>query len=215
MSVTSRLPHQRCGSSGLRNGLVLELARRHRSVPLELAQHVALEARVRDEELGAPALVRVAPTAPAAPHSRLDERQRLDRPDVRVPLEELLLDPQQPVELRDVVRAEPAPEDELLRRCDGRDRVDLQEAELPHGVEDASSPSRRGAARGPRCAALPPSTRSSRRRRLALEAPADIGRGVGLGRRVAARRPRVEPVRVACRRAAQPSRRARAPRARQ
>ena len=75
------------------NGVVLELARRHRSVALELAQHIALEARVLDEELGAPALVRVAPTAPAPPHPRLHERQRLDRPDVRVPLEELLLDP--------------------------------------------------------------------------------------------------------------------------
>ncbi len=32
--------------------------------------------------------------------------------------------------------AEPAPEDELLRRRDGGDRVDLQEAEPLHGVED-------------------------------------------------------------------------------
>ena len=119
-----------------RSGLVLELARRHRSVAVELAQDIALEARVLDEELGAPTLVRVAPTAPAPPHPRLDERQRLDRPDVRVPLEELLLDPQQAVELRDVVRAESAPEHELLRRRDGGDRVDLEEAEPLHGVED-------------------------------------------------------------------------------
>ena len=134
--MTSRLPHQRCGSSGLGDGLVLELARRHRSVPVELAQYVALEACIALEELVAPALVLVVPAPPAAPHPRLDERQRLDRPDVRVPLEELLLDPQQAVELRDVVRPEPAPEHELLRRRDGGDRVDLQEAEPLHGVED-------------------------------------------------------------------------------
>ena len=119
-----------------RNGLVLEVARRHRPVPLELAQHVALEARVLDEELGAPALVRVVPTASAAAHARLHERQRLDRPDVRVPLEQLPLIPEEAVELGDVVRAETTPEHELLRWSDGRDRVDLEEAERAHRVEN-------------------------------------------------------------------------------
>ena len=38
---------------------------------------------------------------------------------------------------RDVVGAEPAPEDEVLRGRDGRDRVELQEAEPSHGLEDA------------------------------------------------------------------------------
>ena len=71
-----------------------------------------------------------------APHPRLEEREILDRPDVRVPLEELLLVPEQPIELGDVVRAEPAPEDELLRRRDRRDRVDLEEAEPADRVED-------------------------------------------------------------------------------
>ena len=128
-------PAMRLVRSGDR--VVLELARRHRSVPVELAQHVALEARIALEELVSPALVRVVAAPPAAPHPRLDEWERLHRPDVRVPLEELLLYPQQPVELRDVVRPEPAPEHELLRRRDGGDRVDLQEAEPLHGVEDA------------------------------------------------------------------------------
>ena len=116
--------------------LVLELAREHRPVALELAQDVALEARVRLQELGAPTLVRVLPTPPATPHARLHERQRLDRPDVRVPLEQLPVDPEQAVELGDVVRPEPAPEDELLRRRDRRDGIDLQEAEPANRVED-------------------------------------------------------------------------------
>jgi hypothetical protein len=32
---------------------------------------------------------------------------------------------------------EPAPEDQALRGCDGGDRVDLEEAEPAHGLEDA------------------------------------------------------------------------------
>mgnify|MGYP003457244285 CR=1 FL=1 len=32
--------------------------------------------------------------------------------------------------------AEPAPEDQMLRRCDGRDRIELQEAEAADGVQD-------------------------------------------------------------------------------
>src|SRR5262249_56570512 len=49
--------------------------------------------------------------------------------------------PEQALELVRVVGAEPAPEDELLRRRHGRDRVELEEADAPDGVEDA----RRGA----------------------------------------------------------------------
>jgi len=44
--------------------------------------------------------------------------------------------PQESIEIGDVARTKPAPEDEVLRRCDRRDRVDLQEAELPDRVED-------------------------------------------------------------------------------
>ena len=51
-----------------------------------------------------------------------------------------------------VERAEPAEEDELLRRRDGGDRVHLQEAEPSHGVEHA----RRGAVEQLRAHGDPP-----------------------------------------------------------
>ena len=63
--------------------------------------------------------------------------QVLDRPDERVPLEQPSLFPQEPVELGAVDSAEPAPEDELLRRRDGRDGVHLEEAEAPDRLQDA------------------------------------------------------------------------------
>ena len=44
--------------------------------------------------------------------------------------------PEEAVELGDVVGTEPAPEDEVLRGRDGRDRVDLQEAEVTDGLDD-------------------------------------------------------------------------------
>src|SRR5439155_7747226 len=53
-----------------------------------------------------------------------------------VPFEERPVFPEEAVELRGVVRSEPAPEDELLRRGDGRDRVELEEAEVTDGVDD-------------------------------------------------------------------------------
>ena len=109
-----------------RGRLVLELARRHRSVVIELAQDIALEARVLDEELGAPTLVRVAPTAPAPPHPRPPSGSDSIGQMYALPLEELPLVPQQAVELRNVVH-QSTPEHELLRRRDGRDRVDLEE----------------------------------------------------------------------------------------
>ena len=72
------------------------------------------------------------------PHQRANQRQRLDRIDERVPFEEAPLDPEQAVELARIERAEPAPEDEVLRRRDGGDRVELQEAEPANRVEDAA-----------------------------------------------------------------------------
>src|SRR5438067_2793806 len=99
----------------------LDLARQQRSAQLELAQEETLEARVRLQEFGASALVHRG--AALAPHAGADERIVLQRPDERAPLEQLALLPQQAVELGGVVGAEPAPEDELLRRRDGRDRV--------------------------------------------------------------------------------------------
>jgi hypothetical protein len=71
-------------------------------------------------------------------HTGAEQREVLDRPDVGVPLDELALVPEQAVELAGVVRAEAAPEDELLRRCDGRDRVDLEEAEPANRLEDVA-----------------------------------------------------------------------------
>ena len=71
-----------------------------------------------------------------APHERLEQRQVLARVEERVPLDELALLPQEPVELGGVERAETAPEDEVLRRRDGRDRVELEEAEPAHGLEN-------------------------------------------------------------------------------
>ena len=56
----------------------------------------------------------------APPHSGLDNRQRIARPEIGVPLEELLLLPQQPVQFGPVVHcAQPAEEYEVLRWRDG------------------------------------------------------------------------------------------------
>ena len=114
--------------------VVAQVAREHRPVPLELAQHVAPEGGVRAQELRRVPLRRRRSRAAAA-HASPEQRQRLDRPDEGVPLEQLSLLPEEAVELRDVVRAESAPEHELLRRSDGRDRVDLEVAEPPDRVE--------------------------------------------------------------------------------
>ena len=65
--------------------------------------------------------------APGLAHPRADQREVFDRVDERVPLEELPLLEEQSVELGSVVGAEPAPEDEVLGRRDGRDRVDLED----------------------------------------------------------------------------------------
>jgi hypothetical protein len=76
----------------------------------------------------------------AAAHERPEQRQILDRVEEGVPLDELPLLPEQAVELGRVERPEPAPEDEVLRRGHRRDRVELEEAEPAHGVEDLPSP---------------------------------------------------------------------------
>ena len=116
---------------------------------LELAEHVPPEPRLLLQELLRPAVP--LEVAPGLAHPRPDQRQVLDRPDERVPLEELPLLPQQPVELGAVVRAEPAPEDEVLRRRHRRDRVDLEEAEpadrVEHVVAEPSSSCARTAMR--------------------------------------------------------------------
>jgi hypothetical protein len=71
-------------------------------------------------------------------HARSQQWKILDRPDVRVPLEELAFVPDQAIELGGIVRTEAAPEDELLRRRDGRDRIDLEEAQAVNCLEDVA-----------------------------------------------------------------------------
>ena len=128
ITATPRLPYQPSAStSGARR---LRFSGEHRPVALELSEHEALEGGVLLQKLDARAARSGLPAPPA--HPGLQNRQRLRRPDERVPLEELLLLPEQAVELGDVVGAEAAPEDELLWRRDRRDRVDLQEAESPN-----------------------------------------------------------------------------------
>ena len=73
---------------------------------------------------------------PVAPHPRTDQRERLDRPDEGVPLEQRLLDPEQAIELSSVKLAQAAPEDEQLRRGDRRDRIQLEKAEPAHRLEN-------------------------------------------------------------------------------
>src|SRR5215207_1160351 len=115
---------------------VLEVARQQRPAPFELAEDVPPESSLLLQELARPALPLVA--APRLAHPRADEWQVFERPDERVPLEEFPLFPQKAIELRLVERAEPAPEDELLRRRDSRDRIDLEEAEPADRLENVA-----------------------------------------------------------------------------
>src|SRR5205809_95036 len=119
-------------------GAVLELATEQRPPVLELTQHVAAKACVPLEEIARPALPGRCVGAAVSPHPRADQRQRLDRPDEGVPLEQLPLDPQQPVELAGAVTTEPAPKDKVLRRRHRGDRIELKEAEPPYRLEHAA-----------------------------------------------------------------------------
>src|SRR3954468_6194049 len=71
--------------------VVLDLAREQRSAPLELAQDVTPERRVLLQVVDQPAVER----AVTPRHARPDQRQVLDRPEERVPLEELPLLPEE------------------------------------------------------------------------------------------------------------------------
>src|SRR5881398_1768611 len=95
---------------------------------------MAAVSRTRLDPLDDPAVER--PVAP--PHERPEHRKVLDRIDEGTPLDELPLLPEKTVELGGVERAEPAPEDEVLRRRDGRDRVELEETEPVHGLEHST-----------------------------------------------------------------------------
>src|SRR5262249_37060318 len=112
---------------------VLHLAGEERATLSELSEDVAAVGGVLLEPVDD-----VPVCSPvAAAHEGLEDRQVLDRIEVRVPLHELALLPEQPVDLLGLERAEPAPEDEVLRRGYARDRVELEEAEASHGLEDA------------------------------------------------------------------------------
>jgi hypothetical protein len=78
---------------------ILELARQERTSPLELAHDVAAKPGVLAQEVPSAPVPAVRRGAPAAPHQRADQRQRLDRPDESVPLEQLPLHPEQALEL--------------------------------------------------------------------------------------------------------------------
>ena len=80
------------------DGAARDLSRQQRPRLLELAENGALVARVRLQELVAAALVRVLVPSPP-PHPGVDERQILHRPDEGDVLEQLLLLPEQPVQL--------------------------------------------------------------------------------------------------------------------
>ena len=139
-SRVGRLPHQACFSrSGAR--VVLKVARKQRPVPFELTQHVTPKARVLLQEVAHPEVAAEGLGAPALRHPCAKERHVLHGIDERVVLHELALVPQQPVELARVELPEPAVEHELLRRRDRRDRVHLEEAEMPDRLQDV----RRGA----------------------------------------------------------------------
>src|SRR5436309_918324 len=118
------------------DGAVEELPGQQGPTAFQLSKHVPAETRVLAQELCPTALPGVL-AGSSASHAGQDQREVLDRPNEGAPFEELALSPEQPIELRHVVGAEAAPEDELLRRGDGCDRVDLQEAKTAHGVEDA------------------------------------------------------------------------------
>ena len=117
-------------------GFVLELARQERAAALQLAEDVFPQPSLLLEELLRPAVPLEA--APRLARERPNQREIFDRVDEGVPLEQLPVIPQQPVELGRVVPAEPAPEHEPLRRCYDRDRVELEKAETPHGVQHPS-----------------------------------------------------------------------------
>src|SRR5262245_54583816 len=124
--------------AGVLGSAIVELAPQPRPAAFETPHDVAAERAVFLEELLGPALALEPARATALPHERADERERFDRPDERVPLEELSLVPQEAVELARVERPEAAPQDEMLRLRDRGDRVELEEAEAANGVEHAT-----------------------------------------------------------------------------
>ena len=150
ISPILRAPHQSWSSRRIVL-VILDLPREQRAARLELAQDMEAEAAVLPDE----PVVGVLPAAVvhAAAHPRPEQRQVLDRVDERTPFDERALLPDQLVQLAGVVGAEPAPGNEVLRRRDGRDRVDLQEPSR-RTVSSSRSRCRRAVARARRSGAL-------------------------------------------------------------
>ena len=115
---------------------VLQVPRPERTSASQFADHVAHEGVVGLEPVS-----HVLPAFPGPvgipPHRDPVDREVGRGHDVRPVLEERPIAPQQPFELRDAeASTEPAEQDELLRPGDRRGRVDLDLAQVSHGVLD-------------------------------------------------------------------------------
>ena len=119
-----------------RRRVILDLARDKRPPAFELAEDVPANRRAFLQKRLDPSLAGVVLALPA--HAGEQHRKLLDRVDERVDLDELVLLPDQAVELLPSVGPEPAPEHEVLRRRDRRDRIDLEEAEPADRLQDAA-----------------------------------------------------------------------------
>ena len=137
ISLTLRSPVHPCECQPQTES-VLELAREERPAPVELAEHVPLERRVPLQELSASTLPGAASSPRACIRARTIGRSSIGQMNAAHSNSFRL--PEKPVELVRVVRnPEPAPEHEVLRRRDGRDRVELQPSERPDGPEHVGS----------------------------------------------------------------------------
>ena len=145
----------------------------------KLGEHVPAECAFRCEPLGRSRRAPHRAPARVAPHLRLEERQVLDRVDERVPLDERALIPEEAAELGPVVRAEAAPEHEELGALDAAGRVELEEAEAPHGVEHVGALPSRSCARTAIRRAWPSESSTG----LASASSSACGRGTRGGRR--------------------------------
>ena len=117
------LAHQRCASRPV--GRWSSISRERSGRAAQLAQDIEAERGVALQELPCVAL----PCAFLRAHPRAQERQFFNRREEGVPFDELFRLPEQVVELRPVVPCRACSEDQMLRRGDRGDRIELQEAE--------------------------------------------------------------------------------------
>ena len=122
---------------------VFERARRERPVPPEAVDDVAAERGVGGDPRPGASRPRGRAVQVRA-HAVAVERQVRCRIDERPVLEEAMLLPDRPLERRDVVAAEPAPEDEEVA---GRDRAGRVELQPPDALYRAVDRARVGALR--------------------------------------------------------------------